>query len=78
MFNPNLASAEQAAHLYGGTASSDLDAVLGDPSVDAVVIATPTNTHVESVEATAKVGKPIYCEKPLDQRLERVDLHWRA
>ena len=73
VFNPNLASAEDAAALYGGAASAELDAVLGDPSVDAVVIATPTNTHVEYIEAFAKVGKPIYCEKPLDQTLERVD-----
>lgn len=73
VFNPNLASAENAAELYGGTASADLDAVLGNPSVDAVVIATPTNTHVEYIEATAKAGKAIYCEKPLDQTLERVD-----
>lgn len=73
IFNPNVASAERAAKAYGGRASSDLDAVLGDPSVDAVIIATPTNTHVEYIEAAARADKPIYCEKPLDQTLERVD-----
>ena len=73
VFNPNIASAEKAVALYGGKASADLKAVLDDPDVDAVIIATPTNPHVDYVEAVARAGKPIYCEKPLDQTLERVD-----
>jgi scyllo-inositol 2-dehydrogenase (NAD+) len=35
-----------------------------DPSVDAIVIVTPTNTHREVVVAAAASGKPIFCEKP--------------
>lgn len=73
VFNPNLASAEKAAAAHGGTASDDLDATLGDDAVDAVIVATPTNTHLEYVEAAARAGKAIYCEKPLDLTLERVD-----
>lgn len=73
VYNPNLASAEKAAQTYGGTAMSDLDAVLGHPDVEAVIIATPTTTHLEYIEAAASAGKPIYCEKPLDMTLERVD-----
>ncbi len=73
VYNPNLASAEKAAQAYGGTGMSDLDAVLGHPDVDAVIIATPTTTHLEYIEAAAEAGKPIYCEKPLDMTLERVD-----
>ncbi len=71
IFNPNLESAQRAASQYGGQASSDLEVVLADPRVDAVVIATPTTTHLEYIQACAKAGKPIYCEKPLDQSLER-------
>lgn len=73
VFNPRIASAQKIAQAYGGRPMEDLDSVLTDPSVDAVVIATPTNTHVEYIVAAAKAGKPIYCEKPLDQTLERVD-----
>lgn len=73
VFNPNIASAEKAVKTYGGQASADLDAALSDPSVDAVIIATPTDTHVDYIEAAARAGKPIYCEKPLDKTLERVD-----
>lgn len=73
VFNPRIASAQKAAELYGGRPMDDLVAVLAEPAVDAVVIATPTDTHVDYIEAAAKVGKPIYCEKPLDQSLDRVD-----
>jgi scyllo-inositol 2-dehydrogenase (NAD+) len=35
-----------------------------DPSVDAIVIVTPTSTHRAIVDAAAGTGKPIFCEKP--------------
>lgn len=73
IYNPRMSSASKAAEQHGGRAMDDLDAVLADAAVDAVVIATPTNTHVDYIEAAARAGKPIYCEKPLDQSLERVD-----
>jgi inositol 2-dehydrogenase len=41
--------------------SSDL---FRDPSVDAIVIVTPTNTHREVAMAAAAAAKPIFCEKP--------------
>lgn len=73
IYNPHMTSAKKVAQQYGGCPKDDLDAVLADPKVDAIVIATPTDTHVEYIEAAARAGKPIYCEKPLDQSLERVD-----
>ena len=42
------------------------EAVLADPAIDAVVIASSTDTHAELVEAAARAGKAIFCEKPLD------------
>ncbi len=73
IYNPRMSSAQNAVAQYGGRPMDDLDTVLADASVDAVVIATPTDTHVGYIEKVAKAGKPIYCEKPLDQTLERVD-----
>jgi myo-inositol 2-dehydrogenase/D-chiro-inositol 1-dehydrogenase len=40
--------------------------VLGDESIQAVVIASSTDTHAELIEAAANAGKAIFCEKPLD------------
>lgn len=73
VFNPRLSSAEKAAAQYGGCPMDDLDAVLSNDAVEAVVVATPTDTHVDYIEKAAAAGKAIYCEKPLDQSLDRVD-----
>lgn len=73
VFNPRIRSANVVSETYGGRPMDDIDTMLADPAVDAVVIATPTNTHVEYIIAAAKAGKPIYCEKPLDKTLERVE-----
>ena len=45
--------------------SSDLAAVLADPDVQAVVLATPHSLHVAQIIAATAAGKPVFCEKPL-------------
>lgn len=69
VFNPNLSSASAArvAQLYDTHQCSNLDQALSDSDVDAVIIATPTDTHLDYIRAAASAGKPIYCEKPLDK-----------
>ena len=44
--------------------SGDLSAVLGDPDVDACIVATPHTQHFDQLMAIAKAGKHVYCEKP--------------
>jgi inositol 2-dehydrogenase len=44
--------------------STDAQAVIDDPDVDAVVIVSPTSTHRDLVIAAAERGKTIFCEKP--------------
>ncbi|MEK9724595.1 MAG: Gfo/Idh/MocA family oxidoreductase [Rhodospirillaceae bacterium] len=46
------------------TLSDTLDDVLGNPDIDAVVIATPHTQHFDQLMAAAKAGKHVYCEKP--------------
>ncbi len=43
----------------------DFDDVLGDESLDAVVIATPVSTHYELSRAALEAGKHVFVEKPL-------------
>jgi scyllo-inositol 2-dehydrogenase (NAD+) len=45
--------------------STNPDEVIADPSIDAVVIVTPTDTHGAVTRAAAAAGKAIFCEKPL-------------
>jgi predicted dehydrogenase len=40
------------------------EAILADPAVDAVVLATPHSQHAAQVIAAAKAGKHVFCEKP--------------
>tara|TARA_R110002020_G_scaffold34066_21_gene103668 strand:- start:6583 stop:7572 length:990 start_codon:yes stop_codon:yes gene_type:complete len=48
------------------------DQIIADPSIHAVVIGTPTNTHFDLIRASAKAGKAIFCEKPVDMSAARI------
>jgi predicted dehydrogenase len=49
----------------GARATGDLDELLGDERLDAVVLATPVPSHAELAVATAEAGKHCFVEKPL-------------
>jgi myo-inositol 2-dehydrogenase/D-chiro-inositol 1-dehydrogenase len=49
-----------------GAAVGKLETALADPGIDAVLIASSTDTHAGLVEAAARAGKAVLCEKPLD------------
>ena len=63
-------SAEKLAATYGSVAR-DTDDIIADPSIDAVLIATSTDTHADLIEAATAAGKAVLCEKPVDLSLER-------
>jgi myo-inositol 2-dehydrogenase/D-chiro-inositol 1-dehydrogenase len=50
---------------FDARACADPQAAIGDPGVEAVVIVTPTATHAALIEAAARAGKAIFCEKPI-------------
>jgi predicted dehydrogenase len=50
---------------HGCRAAESLAAMLGDPDVEAVLIATPHSTHLGLVEEAASAGKHVFVEKPL-------------
>jgi myo-inositol 2-dehydrogenase/D-chiro-inositol 1-dehydrogenase len=47
------------------TVTTDVDVLLRDPEIEAVVIATPSGRHVEMIRRAARAGKQIFCEKPV-------------
>ena len=59
------ARAARAARLAGARALTDPHALIGDPAVDAVVVASSDATHEELVLACLAAGTPVLCEKPL-------------
>ncbi|WP_299742316.1 Gfo/Idh/MocA family protein [uncultured Rossellomorea sp.] len=48
----------------------DADALINDPEVDAVYIATPPGSHKEYTLKAAAAGKPVYVEKPMARNFE--------
>lgn len=44
---------------------TDAQALIQDPEVNAIYIATPPNAHLELTKLAAKAGKPVYVEKPM-------------
>ena len=64
-------SAERYRAAFGFQAAAvDWQALVADPAVEAVVIASPQETHREIAEAAFALGKPVLCEKPLGASLE--------
>src|SRR6185369_3618846 len=68
----NLEAAERMAAKFGAKVAPSLDAALADSAVDAVVICTPPRSHAAIIEASARAGKAIFCEKPIDLDLAKV------
>lgn len=60
---------EELCAKYGGTNYESLQALVEDPSIDLVTIATPEHSHFEPFKAAAAHGKAIYVEKPLASSL---------
>jgi len=51
----------------------DIDAVIADPGVDCVLIATPPGSHLELAERCAAAGKHVLLEKPVELSLPRAE-----
>jgi myo-inositol 2-dehydrogenase/D-chiro-inositol 1-dehydrogenase len=66
--------AQACAQRFGipewGTDSQEL---ISRPEIQAVVICSPTETHAELIGAAAAAGKQVFCEKPIDVDLARID-----
>jgi myo-inositol 2-dehydrogenase / D-chiro-inositol 1-dehydrogenase len=67
------AELEAVAARFGiGSTFADYREVLDLPEVDAVAICSPTNLHYQMIVDGAARGKQIFCEKPIDLSLEKV------
>jgi myo-inositol 2-dehydrogenase/D-chiro-inositol 1-dehydrogenase len=57
----------------GSKAYDAASALLSDPEVEAVIIATPPRTHCDLIKAAVATGKHVFCEKPIGWDLGEID-----
>ncbi|MES2541562.1 MAG: inositol 2-dehydrogenase [Pseudomonadota bacterium] len=70
-------NAQKLAATYG-TIARTTDEIIADPTIDAVLIATSTDTHSDLIERATAAGKSVLCEKPVDLSLARAQACQKA
>ncbi|MFQ5971406.1 MAG: inositol 2-dehydrogenase, partial [Alphaproteobacteria bacterium] len=65
-------AAREVAEKHGAKMAGDVEEALSN-DIDAVLIASSTDTHVDLIAAAARAGKAVLCEKPIDLDIDRVD-----
>ena len=70
-YSPTAQRRAKFAERFDFPLVEDVDIIVSDRSVDAVLILTPPNTHLELVDRFAAAGKHVLLEKPLEITLER-------
>lgn len=72
--DPDLVAAREIGELYGiELVTADPQDVFAHPDVEAVAICSSTDTHAQFIIDAARAGKHIFCEKPVDHSLARID-----
>ncbi|MBI5713759.1 MAG: inositol 2-dehydrogenase [Chloroflexi bacterium] len=69
----NAQAAEELGAKWNAKALADYHAILDDKTIQAVAICSSTDTHAKIVQEAAAAGKHIFCEKPIDHTLEKID-----
>ena len=64
--DPFADAAASLADELGAQAMTDCEAAIDRPDVDAIVIGTPTHTHINLMLRAVRLGKAVLCEKPID------------
>ena len=74
----NVEFAKKIAAVTGAEAVAEIEEIFNNKDIQAVLIATPTNTHVDYLKGAANAGKAIYCEKPIGLDYEEAEQAVRA
>ena len=62
---PNGRERKTFSERFGAPAMANMDPLLNDRSIDAVLLATPHSLHSDQIRMAAAAGKHVFCEKPL-------------
>ena len=73
IFDTNIKFASDLANKYSASITNTADEALIDNDIDAVLIASATPTHIEFITKASQSGKAVFCEKPIDLDITKVN-----
>ena len=73
VYDVHRPSAAAAGEETGAAVADDPEEILNDANVDAVFIASSTDTHCDLIERSVAAGKTVLCEKPIHLDIARVE-----
>jgi myo-inositol 2-dehydrogenase / D-chiro-inositol 1-dehydrogenase len=76
IYDLNTKFADDLANRFNATSTKTAEEALENKDVDAVLIASATPTHTEFITKASKANKAVFCEKPIDLDIEKVNLCW--
>lgn len=71
--SPSRARTTGVSERFGFPVTNDLEQAIADPSVQAVMVLTPPNVHLDLAERCFAAGKHVLMEKPLEVSLARAE-----
>lgn len=72
--DPFIDGANALAAEFGGKTTTDPEEMFASGEVDAVVVASPTPTHLDMIDRAIDAGVHVLCEKPIDLDIAKVEL----
>ena len=73
VYDINKEASEKIAKKYGAKVAKSSEEAISNPNTDVVFIASATPTHINYILSAAKAGKAIFCEKPVDLDIKKVE-----
>ena len=73
VYDPNAKFSELVAKNNNSKVANSPEEAINSKEVDAVLIASATPTHTQFITMAAKAGKGIFCEKPIDLDINKVN-----
>ena len=73
VYDINEEFANKVAFDLGVSAVTNDQEVFSNEKIDAILVASPTDTHIEFIEKSVAANKPVLCEKPIDLDINKVN-----
>ena len=72
VYDVDVSASRRMVAAVGGKVAETPEEIWAADAVDAVLVASSTNTHIDLLRGAMRAGKAVYCEKPIDIDLAKV------